>query len=92
MRNGWQVGRFWYFHALDTPKGLFNLFSQHIYPLFASSSQSKDDFARVVSDFWAPDVETVLAAKLQGKEEYEKTLRQRFEDAVVSEDDPDSGH
>lgn len=92
MRNGWQVGNFWYFHALDSPKGLFNLFSQHIYPLFAPSSQSKDHFARVVSDFWAPDVEKVLAAKLRDKEEYEKTLRQRFEDAVINEKDRDSEH
>lgn len=77
---------------MDSPKGLFNLFSQHIYPLFAPSSQSKDDFARVVSDFWAPDVEKVLAAKLRDKEEYEKTLRQRFEDAVINEKDRDSEH
>jgi hypothetical protein len=69
---------------LDSPKGLFNLFSQHIYPLFATSSQSKDDFARVIPDFWAPDVEKVLAAKLRDKEEYEKSLYRRFEDAVVS--------
>lgn len=58
----------WYFHALDSPKGLFDLFSQHIYPFFAPSCQSKDDFARVVSDFWAPDVEKVLTAKLQDEE------------------------
>lgn len=91
MRNGWQIGNFWYFHALDSPKGLFNLFSQHIYPLFAPPTQSKDDFARVVSDFWAPDVGKVLAAKLRDKEEYEKSLYQRFEDAV-SDEDGDSEH
>ena len=92
MRNGWRVGNFWYFHALDSPKGLFNLFSQHIYPLFASPCQSKDNFVRVVSDFWAPDVERVLAAKLHDKEEYEKWLRQRFEDAVLGDEDQNSGH
>jgi hypothetical protein len=92
MRNGLQIGNFWYFHALDSPKGLFNLFSQHIYPRFASPCQSKDDFARVVSDFWAPDVERVLAAKLHDKEEYEKSLRQRFEDAVLGDEEQNSGH
>lgn len=91
MRNGWQIGNFWYFHALDSPKGLFNLFSQHIYPLFAPSSQSKDDFARVVSNFWAPDVGKVLAAKLRDKGEYERSLCQRFEDAV-SDEGRDSEH
>ncbi|KAJ5515609.1 hypothetical protein N7527_007169 [Penicillium freii] len=91
MRNGWQIGNFWYFHALDSPKGLFNLFSQHICPLFGPSSQSKDDFARVVSNFWAPDVGKVLAAKLRDKEEYERSRCQRFEDAV-SDEDRDSEH
>lgn len=92
MRNGWKIGNFWYFHALDSPKGLFNLFSQHIYPLFAPPTQSKDDFARVVSAFWAPDVEKLLAAKLRDKEEYQRSLCQRFEDAVVSDEDGDSEH
>ncbi|KAJ5955993.1 hypothetical protein N7501_010272 [Penicillium viridicatum] len=75
----------------DSPKGLFNLFSQHIYPLFAPSSQSKDDFARVVSNFLAPDVGKALAAKLRDKEEYEGSLCQRFEDAV-SDEGRDSEH
>ncbi|KAJ5478969.1 hypothetical protein N7530_004478 [Penicillium desertorum] len=78
--------------TFDSPKGLFNLFSQHIYPLFVSSCQSKDDFARVVSDFWAPDVEKVLTAKLYDNEECEKSLRRRFEDAVVGDEDQNSGH
>ncbi|OGE46469.1 hypothetical protein PENARI_c242G12223, partial [Penicillium arizonense] len=67
MRNGWQVGNFWYFHALDSPKGLFNLFRQHIYPIFAPSRQVVSDFSRVISDFWAPDVEEIILAKLRDK-------------------------
>lgn len=51
MRNGWKTGSFWYFHALESPKGLFNLFRQHIYSIFAPSSQIVSDFAAVVSDF-----------------------------------------
>jgi hypothetical protein len=34
MRKSWEIGSFWYFHALDSPKGLFNLFRVHIQPLF----------------------------------------------------------
>jgi hypothetical protein len=34
----------------------------------------------------------VLTAKLRDKEEYEKSLRQRFEDAVVGDEEPNSGH
>lgn len=84
MRHGWQVGKFWYFHALDSPKGLFNLFGQHIHPIFTASQQVGLEFSRVVSDFWAPNVEQVIAAKLRDKEEYEKSLRQRFDEATES--------
>jgi hypothetical protein len=81
MRNGWQVGNFWYFHALDSPKGLFNLFRQHVYPIFAPSHQIASEFSRLVSDFWAPDVEEVILSKLRDKEEYDKSLCQLFDDA-----------
>lgn len=37
MRKGWTVGNFWYFHALESPKGLYNLFLDHIQPRYASS-------------------------------------------------------
>lgn len=32
MRQSWDSGRFWYFHALDNPKVMERLFSQHIKP------------------------------------------------------------
>ncbi|KAB8225892.1 hypothetical protein BDV33DRAFT_230306 [Aspergillus novoparasiticus] len=73
---------FWYFHSLDSPKGLFNLFHQHVHPIFVSASRVSPEFSRIVSDYWAVDTETIKSTKLQGKEEYEKVLRQRFEDAV----------
>ncbi|CAI7623053.1 unnamed protein product [Penicillium manginii] len=82
MRNGWQVGKFWYFHALESPKGLFNLFCQHIYPLFAPCRYVTSDFSRVVSDFWAPDVEEVIFNKLRDKEEYDRSLCQLFDEAA----------
>lgn len=63
--------------------------SQHIYPLFAPPLSQR--IARVVSDFWAPDVGKVLAAKLRDNE-YEKSLCQRFEDAAISDEGEDSEH
>lgn len=81
VRSGWQGGNFWYFHALESPKGLFNLFHQHVYPIFAPSRQVGSDFSRVMSDFWAPNVEDIISAKLRDKEEYEKSLRRLFDDA-----------
>ncbi|CAG8224617.1 unnamed protein product [Penicillium salamii] len=81
MRNGLQVGNFWYFHALDSPKGCFNLFQKHMYPMFTSSPQVPSEFSRVVSDFWAPNAEELILAKLRDKEQYDKSLCQLFDDA-----------
>ncbi|PWY93952.1 hypothetical protein BO94DRAFT_612638 [Aspergillus sclerotioniger CBS 115572] len=61
MRRGWQIGNFWYFQALDSPKGLYNLFEQHIHPIFASNTSVGSHFSRIVSDYWAADVEAVIA-------------------------------
>ncbi|KAJ5162085.1 hypothetical protein N7492_007477 [Penicillium capsulatum] len=74
MRNGWRIEKFWYFHALDSPKGLFDLFRQHVYPLFAHSDHVSSEFSPVVSDSWAPDVDRVIVDKLRDKAEYEKSL------------------
>lgn len=81
MRNGWKTGSFWYFHALESPKGLFNLFRQHVYPAFVPSRQVASDFSEVVSDFWAPNVEEVILAKLRDKAEYDNSVCQSFDDA-----------
>ncbi|KAB8206342.1 hypothetical protein BDV34DRAFT_212508 [Aspergillus parasiticus] len=84
MRRAWQTGSFWHFHSLDSPKGLFNLFHQHIHPIFVSAHRVSSEFPRIVSDYWAVDTETIISTKLQDKAEYEKVLRQRFKDAVDS--------
>ncbi|RAK75906.1 uncharacterized protein BO72DRAFT_478467 [Aspergillus fijiensis CBS 313.89] len=64
MRRGWGVGNFWYFHALDSPKGLFNIFRDHIQPRF-SASQSDDPtgFSRIVSQYWSVDTKALIGEK-----------------------------
>ena len=84
MRSSWETGRLWYFHALGSPKGLYNLFHSHIYPRFAPQSEATANFPRLVSTFWASDAEEVIAAKLRD-EEYEKALRRLFQDAAENE-------
>lgn len=84
MRKSWEIGAFWYFHALDSPKGLFNIFRDHIQPLFSESHRSDPDYPRIVSEYWAKDMEEVVAAKLRDRETYESALRRRFEDASDS--------
>jgi hypothetical protein len=84
MRKALKDGSFWYFSALNTTKGLYNVFQQHIYPIFASSNDAPPEFDSVAAKFWAPDVEEVLAAKLRDKEEYEQSLHQLFDEAANS--------
>jgi hypothetical protein len=51
MRKGWKIGNFWYFQALDSPKGLYNIFRDHIQPTFAPSHNVDLDFPRIVSEY-----------------------------------------
>jgi len=81
MRKGWKIGNFLYFQALDSPKGLYNIFRDHIQPIFASSHNVDPDFPRIVSEYWAVDVKEIISAKLHDKDMYEKMLRHTFEDA-----------
>lgn len=85
MRKGWKVGSFWFFQALDSPKGLFNIFRDHIQPKFAPP-QSADpaDFSRIVSEYWAADTKDVIEGKLKDKEVYENELRLRFQNCPDS--------
>lgn len=78
MRRGWEVGSFWYFHALLSMKGCYNLFQQHIQPLFCSQFQ-RDAFTDAVSPFWASDAQKVVTGKLRDKARYEQELRALFE-------------
>lgn len=80
MRKGWTIGNFWYFQALNSPKGLFNIFRDHIQPKFAESqSADPSDFSRIVSEYWAVDTQDVIADMLKDKESYERELRRRFD-------------
>ncbi|KAJ5088227.1 hypothetical protein N7456_011843 [Penicillium angulare] len=82
LRRSWETGSFWYFQALDSPKGLFNLFHQHIHPIFAPSHDVDSKLSRGLSEYWASDTDKVIAAKLKDKEEYEKTICRRFDEAA----------
>lgn len=34
MRKCWETGSFWYFHAINSPKGMCRVFTEHIKRLF----------------------------------------------------------
>lgn len=76
MQRSWQLGAFWYFHALDYTKGFYNLYLRHIQPLF-----SKDLPYEEVSPFWRQDADQILQSKLHDRQEY---LR-RLDEAAISQ-------
>jgi hypothetical protein len=55
MRNGWEIGTYWYSSALDCPKGLYNLYSTHIRPEFDKLEECSPEFNRIVSAYWSVD-------------------------------------
>jgi len=77
MRAGWKIGNFWYFHALDSPKGIYNLFLQHIQPGFAASHNGTV-LDRIVAPYWATDADEVIATKVKDMEVYIDQLRKAF--------------
>jgi hypothetical protein len=84
MRRGWETGSFWYFHAILSMKGCFNLFKQHIQPLFHAQFQ-RDVFISVVSPYWANNARKVVMQKLWDKTKYEQNLQVLFEKQIQNE-------
>lgn len=83
MRRGWKIGNFWCFHALKSQKGLYNLFRQHVQPIFEPKLQNIpadiDMFSQTVSPYWAADARETVVSKLVDKAKYEQELRELFE-------------
>ena len=84
MRRGWTTGHFWYFYALDNPKGLYNIFLQHIQPMFAElDDRGMIEFERSLAPYWSVDALNLVAAKIKDKEAYDDQLRRAFESADI---------
>jgi hypothetical protein len=49
MKSCWDTGSFWYFHAVNSPKGLYQLFNEHIQPLFHLEHSEMSMFDEVVA-------------------------------------------
>ncbi|KKK16642.1 hypothetical protein ARAM_000507 [Aspergillus rambellii] len=89
MRKGWEMGNFWYFHALETPKGLYNIFLEHIQPRFSKLDDAgMVEFERTISPYWAPDIRKFLDDKMKDKEIYEGHLRAAFTRRTINSGPP----
>ncbi|PGH14788.1 hypothetical protein AJ79_02804 [Helicocarpus griseus UAMH5409] len=77
MKSALEDGRYWYLNALQTPKGLFNLFRTHIEPLH-DSNVPKESVRNAVSAFWTPGVTSFVGQKLQDFAQYRQEVRDIF--------------
>lgn len=79
MRRAWDSGSFFYFHALDSTTGLFNLWERNIQPRFSTMDNLNHEFNRLIAPYWSADAESVCAAKIKDRGEYDKKLRAMFQ-------------
>ena len=79
MRKAWKSGSFFYFHALDSATGLFNLWERNIQPRFSDLGNLDDDLTRLVAPYWCANAENVIATKMEDRGRYDEELRAMFE-------------
>ncbi|KAK7414172.1 hypothetical protein QQX98_006958 [Neonectria punicea] len=89
MRAGWNTGSFWYFSALESFSGLYNLFLQHIQPVYgATAVKDWTEFERVMAPYWAPGSSEFISDKVKAREHYLEQIEKRFEvNSVCLHDD-----
>ncbi|KFZ24267.1 hypothetical protein V502_01259 [Pseudogymnoascus sp. VKM F-4520 (FW-2644)] len=78
MRKCWEAGSFWYFQAVNSPKGMYTIFNQHIQRIFCAKHCDTTLFDEVVSSYWARDVNAVIEKKLKEEDSYKEQLREAF--------------
>jgi hypothetical protein len=81
MRQAWKMGTTWCVAMLNDPKALYNVFFEHIIPLYMPSFPPDDEikFQEILSKFWSVNCHTFIQAKLAEKELYLRELEQLFE-------------
>ena len=79
MKRTWLTASFFYFHAVNSTVGLYNVFQQHIQSGFTKDECTSADMDNTLSTFWGEQAEKVRVAKVQDREVYETQLRELFE-------------
>ncbi|KAI9373631.1 hypothetical protein BJX61DRAFT_552128 [Aspergillus egyptiacus] len=77
MRRCWESGAFWYFQAVQSPKGLLRVFNEHIQRRFCEGHCTQRVFDRVVSHYWCVGAEGYIQRKVE-EARYKDRLRRRF--------------
>ncbi|OAL30141.1 hypothetical protein AYO20_08857 [Fonsecaea nubica] len=84
VEENWNNGSFWFFHALETTKGFYNMSKQNVMPRFSGDDSS--EFPDI-SLYWSSDVDKMIRSKLDERERY----LQRLSLAAVSTDSDSDG-
>ncbi|KAK6379389.1 hypothetical protein LTS17_006307 [Exophiala oligosperma] len=82
MKENWTLGSFWYSHALESTKGLYNIFKQHIMPRFSGDTEFPD-----ISQYCSNDTNKIIFSKLEERKDY---LQQLTSAALAPDSDSDS--
>lgn len=80
MKTGLENKHFWYIHALQTPKGLFNLFRTHLQTCYDElpDNDLHDSLRVPPSRFWTPRMNDFLRGKRRELAQYQQEVRRIF--------------
>ncbi len=79
MRKCWETGSFWYFQAVNSPKGLYRIFNEHIQRLFCLEHCSMALFDEIVAPYWSVSAANVIARKIKEEQSYQNRLREAYD-------------
>lgn len=81
LHDTWNSGKFWLYHALDNPRVMCNLFSQHISSSnIGRSGLSERETGRTPTESHKrTEEQALISTKSRDREQYEKRLRELFE-------------
>ena len=79
MKQGWEMGTFWYYLALQSPTGLSRVVYDHIQPRLAKGHEEDGAFFRIIMYYWAANVTNFLHRKVKDKEDYDLRFQKAFE-------------
>ena len=78
IRQCWNRGRFWYFQAAHSPKGLCRVFNEHIQRRFCEEHCTQRVFDQTVSPYWCAGADDFIQQRVKEEAEYKYRLRKRF--------------
>ncbi len=83
IRKCWETGSFWYFHAINSPKGLCRVFTDHIQRRFCPQHCEMRIFDQVVAPYWGIGAAQEIERKIEEEERYKNRLREVFGTKVI---------